>query len=114
MSVKNLCLLSRYTGVTVLVLYILWSWVQIENLQAATDLAYDAATCCMPGSSKEQVQSCLESFRYEVHEYDRGGEIVQPRLMPLDFSVRHYAVLIDYGEDGKLKTWRLDTIVNSL
>ena len=114
MKIPNKLLrIGRYVAVLVGLLYLGWTEVRVENLQALTDLAYDAPSCCAPGDTREQVHEAFRRRGYDVQVYARGTEMVRAKLLLGGWTFRSFGVLIDYGQDGKVKRCGLQSEIFS-
>ena len=106
---KMIRLAAPWMAAVAAILYAVWLGLRVENLQSVTDLAYDAPTCCLPGSSGAKVRSCFQSRGYSVRQYTPGVDIVIPDLVLGDLSFRRFSALVYYGQDGTVVRWALDS-----
>jgi len=85
-----------------IVVYLGWSEVRIRNLQALTDLAFDASSCGQKGDSLANVKECFESRGHKVRTFDASNDMVDANVTTMDLFPRTYAILIGHDKNGKV------------
>lgn len=84
---------------------------RIRNVEALTNMAYDAAGCASAGQSRSSAEACFASLGYSSERYVGADRVFPPLLAPLPMFTGYW-LAVYFDRKGTVSKWRLESNIS--